>query len=133
MHPLCVRVSVLLIHWFCASVPPSNPFDPSFRSVWSVCSSGSSVRPSVHPVCLAVHTAPLSSSSVRSSGCPSVQFVRAVRPFVGPSSLSVCPYFPSVDTCISSPCGFVRLVSVFRPVCVVFPFFCLSTRSSKHR
>ena len=128
-----VCVSVLLIHWFCASVPPSNLFDPSFRSVWSVRPSGSSVRPSVHPVCLAVHTVLLSSSSVRSSGCPSVRSVHPVRPFVGPFSLSVCPCFPSVDTCISSPCGFVRLVSVFRPVCVVFPSVCLSTRSSKHR
>ena len=132
---MCPRVCpfVLLIHDFGASVRPSNPFDSSFRSVWSVCPSSSSVLPSVHPVCLAVHTVLLSSSSVRSSGCPSVRSVHPVRPFVGPSSLSVCPCFPSVDTCISSPCGFVRLVSLVRPVCVICPSVCLSIRSSKHR
>ena len=141
-----VRVVVLssaCIRSMCSRVCSFNPLVlcicPSIQSVWSVllvcsvCLSLWFVRPSVHPVCLAVHTVLLSSSSVRSSGCPSVRFVHPVRPFVGPSTLSVCPCFPSVDTCRSSPCGFVRLVSVFRPVCVVFPFFCLSTRSSKHR
>ena len=88
----------------CPRVRPSNPLVwcicPSIQSVWSVRLvpfglSVSSARPSNHPVCLAIRTVLLSSSSVSIRQCvhqvvlPSGRLIQFVR-------LSVHPVCPSV-------------------------------------
>ena len=82
VHPIrLIRPSGL----FGLSVPPVRPsVRPSIQSFWPSARFFFPVRQSVRQV-------------VRPSG-PFIQFVRlSVHP--------VCPCFPSVDTCISSPVG----------------------------
>ena len=88
---MCPRVCpfVLLIHDFGASVRPSNPFDPSFRSVWSVPPVRLSFRPFIQSVWPSTRSFFPDHQSVRQVVRPSGPFIQFVR-------LSVHPVCPSV-------------------------------------